>query len=210
VAGDSVYRSGEDMTEEGVVFMVGPSVEDDRPVIEFDALVNRGIDWRRLDALLRGERPTTDYQELSVVVPDADATSWGYYSVPGTLGLISGEAVRCIGRSTLRLFLLMPARLNGSEYFFLKVTEVLPCLDLTRSEVVPFRTSPERIKAIKRYAFNKAMIPDPLVFSIPELPGLFAPQPFMRPSPGVGCPVSNSPHWANMPPESLPHLTVRI
>ena len=104
----------------------------------------------------------------------ADATSWGYYSIPGTLGLVSGEAVRCIGPSAFGRFVLLPARLNGSEYYLLKVAEVLPCLDLARAEVVPFRTSPGRIKDITRYAFHKAVIPNPLVFSIPELPGLFA------------------------------------
>jgi hypothetical protein len=42
------------MTEESIVFRIDPSVEDDRPVIEFDAPANRAIDWRRLDAILRG------------------------------------------------------------------------------------------------------------------------------------------------------------
>ncbi|MDB5312363.1 MAG: hypothetical protein JWO38_6565 [Gemmataceae bacterium] len=162
------------MTEECIVFRVDPSVEDDRPVIEFDAPANRGIDWRRLDAILHGERPTADYRELGIVVRRADTTSWGYYSVPGTLGLLSGEAVRCIGPTAFGRFVLLPARLNGSEYYFLKVAERLPCLDLARAEVVSFRTSPERIKDITKYAFHKPMIPDPLVFSIPELPGWFA------------------------------------
>jgi hypothetical protein len=162
------------MTDERIVFRVDPSVEDDRPVIEFDAPANRGIDWRRLDDILRGERPTADYRALSIVVERSDAASWGYYSVPGTLGLISGEAVRCIGPSAFGRFVLLPARLNDSGYYFLKVAEVLPCLDLARAEVVPFRSSPERIKDITKYAFHKPMIPDPLVFSIPELPGLFA------------------------------------
>lgn len=162
------------MTDERIVFRVDPSVEDDRPAIEFDAPANRGIDWRGLDAILHEERPLTDYRELSIVVRRADAASWGYYSVPGTLGLLSGEAVRCIGPSAFGRFVLLPARLNGSEYYFPKVAEVLPCLDLARAEVVPFRTNPERIKDIRKYAFHKAMIPDPVVFSIPELPGLFA------------------------------------
>jgi hypothetical protein len=162
------------MTEECNVFRVDPSAEDGRPVIEFDAPANRGIDWGRLGAILHGEGPATDYLELSIEVRGADAPSWGYYSIPGTLGLISGRAVQCIGPPAFRWFVLLPARLNGSEYFLLKVAEVLPCLDLARAEVVRFRTDPGRIKDITRYAFHKATIPDPLVFSIPEVPGLFA------------------------------------
>jgi hypothetical protein len=173
-AGDTVHRTGADMTEERIVFRVHPSIEDDRPVIGFDDPANRGIDWGRLDAILLGERPTADHREFNISLRDADACSWGYYSVPGTLGLISDEAVRLIGPSAFRRFALLPARPNNSEYYFLKVAEVLPCLDLARAEVVPFRTDPEGIKSITKYAFHKAMIPDPLVFSIPELPGLFA------------------------------------
>ena len=94
-AGNAIQRTGDDMTEELTVFRVDPTVEDDRPVIEFDNRANRGIDWGWLDAILLGERPLADYRELSIVVRRADATIWGYYAVPGTLGLISGDAVRC-------------------------------------------------------------------------------------------------------------------
>lgn len=164
------------MTEDDVVWLVAPSIEDDRPVIEFDAPANRGIDWARLDAVLQGERPLADCPEVGVVVQAPDALAWGFYSVPGTLGLISAALVEHIGPSAFRLFHLLPAKLNDAVYFFLKPVETLPCLDLARSEVAYFRSNPSHVKAITKYAFTKSMISDPL-FSIPELPRLFATPP---------------------------------
>jgi hypothetical protein len=163
------------MTEEKTVFEFDYSVEDERPVIAFDTPANQGIDWLRLGAILRGERPSADYHEIRVVVQDPDASSWGIYSVPGTLGLISAEAVERIGRPVFRLYELLPAKINEADYYFLKPMEVLPCLDREKSEIILFRSNPSRVKEIRKYVFKKAMIPDPLVFSIPEsLARLFA------------------------------------
>jgi hypothetical protein len=169
------------MTEDNLISLIKPSFEEERPVIEFDASVNRGIDWGLLDAVLQGERPLTDYQEIGVVVSSSSATSWSFYSVPGTLGLMSTKLVEKIGSAAFNLFHLLPAKLNDAEYFFLKPSKTLSCLDLAKSEVVYFRNNPTRIKAIKRYAFKKQMISDSLLFSIPDIPGLFA-TPFIRES----------------------------
>jgi hypothetical protein len=164
------------MIEDYTVYTVTPSMETYRPAIEFDAPVNEGIDWLQLDAILQGRLTIADYRVLSVVVRSSDATSWHYYSVPGTLGLISATALQVIDRVATRLYDFLPAKINDSDYFFLRPLELLACLDLSRSEVVTFRSNPSRIKDIKKFAFNKAAIPNPLIFSIPEFPGLFATQ----------------------------------
>lgn len=161
------------MTDESLVFELRPSIEDDRPVIAFDDPANESIDWLQLDEIAQGERPVADYQVIHLVVRHPDATLWGFYTVPGGLGLISTEAVEQIGRSAFRLYNLLPARLNDAEYYFPEPAEMLSCLDLGQSEVIPFSHNSKRIKDITKYTFHKAMIPDPLLFSIPELFGLF-------------------------------------
>jgi hypothetical protein len=162
------------MSDDKFVFMLTPSFEDYRPSIEFDVPANQGIDWLLLRKILLGERTTSDYQEASLMVSNPAATSWGFYSVPGTLGLISEQAVTSIGSSAFRFYNLLPARLNDRKYFFLKPVELLACLDMEKSLLIPFRINPNRIKDIKKYGFHKSRISDPLIFSIPELPGLFA------------------------------------
>jgi hypothetical protein len=162
------------MIDSGQIFEVRTSVEEDRPNIAFDADINQGIDWRRVDLVLRGLRPATDYELVRLVVQERDATSWGYYSVPGTLGLISSEAIQRIGQEVFRRFQLFPAKLNDVDYVFLKCMEPLPCLDLAKSEVVPFPSNPQRIMEITKYVFKTDLISDPMLFSIPEVPGLLA------------------------------------
>jgi hypothetical protein len=155
------------------IFAMRPSVENDRPVIDFDDPGNRAVDWAALDAALR-DAVGAPAPTVNLVVHAADATAWDCYGVPGTLGLFSTRAVATIGPGAMRLLEPVPAALNGSAYVFLRPVQPLPCFDLERSEVVNFRSSPGRIKDITRYAFVKAMIADPLVFTIPEAPGLFA------------------------------------
>ena len=156
------------------IFGLSPSVEDERPMIDFEFIEHRQIDWLRIDEVLRGLRPLSDYPSVALSVPRKDATSWAFYLVPGTLGLIAKKAVDALGAETFRLYDLLSASLNGTKYYFLKCREVLPCLDLSRSTTVRFGCDPTRIKAIEKYAFVKAIITDPLIFSIPELPALFA------------------------------------
>lgn len=160
------------MTDDKIYLMV-PSAEDDRPVIEFDAPVNQQIDWQQVDQVFQGERSPDDYQSPHVTVAGPDATSWDCYSVPGTLGLFSTRAVEAIGHAALYLYTLFPATLNEARYHFLKPNTVLPVLDRTRSDVITFRSDPGRVKDITRYAFHTDRLSGPLVFSIPELPGLF-------------------------------------
>lgn len=150
------------------IFEISPSTEDDRPQIAFDAEANQRIDWQKLDGVLRGQRPIGDYDEVRVSIPGPRACSWGFFSVPGTLGLISAIAVDRIGHSVFRHFDLLPAKLNDATFYFLKPKEYLPCLDREKSEIITFRADPGRVKEIRKYSFNKNMLSDPLVFSIPE------------------------------------------
>jgi hypothetical protein len=161
------------MTDDQPVFRMGASIEDDRPEIPFDAPEHSGLDWGPLDEVLSDAAPVDAYKELYFHVPHPDAAKWGMYAVAGTSGLISQDAVEVIGRQSLRLFELLPARINNAVYYFLKPRERLACLDLSMSDVVRFKMPPYRVMEIRKFHFNKAAIPDSIVFSIPELPDEF-------------------------------------
>ena len=156
------------MSREITIFELDPSVEDDRPVIDFELKANQKNDWQRLDLILRGEKPIADYEEVQISIARPDAGSWGFFSIPGTLGVISSEAVERIGRAVFRLYDLLPAQINRAKYFFLKSRETLPCLDRDRSEITTFRRDPSRVKEVTKCVFLKDRVSDPLVFSIPE------------------------------------------
>jgi hypothetical protein len=168
------HIGGREMDPGEAIYLVSASVEDTRPIIDFTHAACQKINWQRIDEVLHGQRPVADYQEVSIPVEAPDATSWDYYSVPGTLGLISHKATELIGHSAFRLYQVLLAHLNGEQYYFLRPTDLLPCLDRENSEVVTFRSNPSRIKEIKKYSFKKELIDPYLFFCIPESASLFA------------------------------------
>ena len=87
------------MTQGITIFELDRSIEDERPVIEFDAQINQGVDWQKLDNILRGKVPISEYDEVQVRISRPEASYWGFYSVPGTLGMISATAIERISDS---------------------------------------------------------------------------------------------------------------
>lgn len=165
------------MQKQQAIYLVGPSLEENRPVIDFTSPSCRTVNWKVIDEILRGQRCVGEYQPIHIELDAPEAILWSYYSIAGTLGLFSDEAVSRIGHSAFRHYQLLPAQLNQKGFTLLKPIELLPCLDLAKSDVVAFRSNPNRIKEVRKYVFKKEMIDDNLLFSIPELPGLFATDP---------------------------------
>jgi hypothetical protein len=158
------------------VFCISTSIEDDRPQVDFEREEHRAIDWLRVGHVLRTKRPISDYPEVSLSVEQPDATEWDFFSVAGTLGLLSDRAIECIGRPAFRLFDLLPASINGEDYRFLRCKETLQCFDRENSVVIPFPSDPDGIMDVTQYRFKMELIPDPICFSIPEFYELFATQ----------------------------------
>ena len=150
------------------VFLLSPSLEDERPEIRFELKENQRADWLSIDEVLRGERPLTDYREPEVVVLDAGAELWDFYLVPGTLGLLSARAVDVLAPFADKHFDVLPARISGSPYFFPRTKAALDCLDHERSSLDWFDDERTRVMRIRRFRFHKDRIEDPLVFNIPE------------------------------------------
>ena len=168
------------MTRTERVFLVRPSIEEDRPEINFGRPENKKTDWLLVDQVLRGERREEDYPSILVLVDHPEAERWDYYSVAGTCGLMSQRAVDLLEPYALPYFKFFQAWLNGASFFFPKRIHTLDCLDRQRSILVPFRTDPTHVKEIKRYRFRMESIIDPVLFSIPEVPSMFASQTIER------------------------------
>jgi hypothetical protein len=158
------------------VFLVEPTVEEDRPLIDFQFEENRSNNWLAIDQVLRGERPIEEYPAAHISVMHKAATEWDFYSVPGTFGLFSQRAVDLLAPYTSDNFDFLEARLCRLPFYFVKTRRLLDCLDRQRSVLVWFRSDPTRVKKIERHSFRKDLIEDPSLFSIPEQHGLFATQ----------------------------------
>ena len=168
------------MSRTGQVFLVTPSTEEGRPCIDFTFRQNPENNWLLVDQVLRGERPAKDYPSVLILVDHPEAEAWDLYTVPGTFGLMSERAVDLLLPYASGYFQFFQAWLNRASFFFLKRRLALDCLDRERSIFVPFGSGPHAIKLIKRFCFRKECIPDPLLFSIPDTPDLFATQTIER------------------------------
>lgn len=60
-------------------------------------------------------------------------------------------------------------RINEEPYFQFYTERCLDCLDRKRSDIKYFRSSPQEVKRIERYAFLKSKIRSRDLFTIPEL-----------------------------------------
>jgi hypothetical protein len=68
--------------------------------------------------------------------------------------------------------------LNGAPYYILRVAKELAidCLDRDRSELKYFPKNPNDIMDIKRYAFYRERLHDPMIFHVPERPEILGTQ----------------------------------
>ena len=102
-----------------------------------------------------------------------DAIQWACYIDSGR-GLFSRKFVAAVGSESLQGFTLLPATLNGCPYFFLRIETPIDCLNRTASQVETFPSDPLAIMEITHYDFYTDRLPECALFSIPEMPDLFA------------------------------------
>jgi hypothetical protein len=158
------------MTDEDVimtdkVFILMTSWEDER---ESHELRPKNGSWNSIGEILRGERPVSEYEPLDLVGPISNAPDWDFYNCPGTLGMLSRRAVEIFEPYLATCFQPLEATVNGSPFFFLRIISTIDCLNRERSTIIPFNSDPTDIMRIERYYFKKDLIPDPVLFVIPE------------------------------------------
>lgn len=157
------------------VFDCRPSIEDDRPVIDFEKNINAKNDWLSVAKVLDGTKPKSAFPaNIAVRVDDPRATEWDCYFDGGSRGLFSQRFIKAVGSEALRCFVLYPALLNDEQYYFLGCEQSIDCFDYTNARYQTFPHDPSRIMSISHYAFIEDNLPDRLLFCIPESPDLFA------------------------------------
>ena len=155
------------------IYSMRPSFEEDRPDIDFEHPDNGGADWDMVNEVIDGEIRVAAYSPFHLTVDSPDATAWDFYSIPGTMDLMSQRAVELLSPVASKHFAFLEVALNEQPYFLLMSTAPLDCLDRTGSKFTPFRSDSSRIKEFERFSFKYALIDDPVMFWIPEWREIF-------------------------------------
>lgn len=103
------------------IYLLSPSIEEDRPKIDFELSANRSVDWGLIDDVAFWGRRLDEYRPFNVVVPDVDACSWDFYDIPGTFGLLSDRAAAVVRPFGPKYFEFLPA--NPKRAFLLSLAE---------------------------------------------------------------------------------------
>jgi hypothetical protein len=154
------------------VYECRPSVEDDRPQIDFEDSKNGTNDWLAVGDVIDGTRPITEFPTVSVQVSHPEATQWDCYMDGGVRGLFSQRFVDAVGKAAFRGVMLLPAKVNGTTYYFLRCDTPIDCLDRSKAVFETFRSDPTAVKRITHYAFRNELLPADACFVLPELPDL--------------------------------------
>ena len=162
------------------VFNCRPSVEDERPKIDFEVPENAKNDWLAVGEVIDGTRPITEFPMVSVQVFHPEATQWDCYMDGGVRGLFSQRFVDAVGKVAFQGVMLLPAKLNGTTYYFLRCDKPIDCLDRSKSVFETFRSDSTAIKRITHYDFHSESLPADACFVLPELPDLLLTEPVVQ------------------------------
>jgi len=111
--------------------------------------------------------PLKGYKPPRYVCEHPDAKSWDYFPHMGSKGVLSKGAVELLTPFAKDYFEFLPLTINGAPYYFLRIKQVLDCLNRERSE---FLMDDENgsIIMIERVVFRVDEIPDSSFFCVPE------------------------------------------
>jgi hypothetical protein len=149
---------------------LGHCLDDDFPTIDWSRHAPMADLWLEIDERHKVGRPVEDllgriaYRlRLGHRWPRIDC-----------LAMVPGLAVSERARTALEAFGLpgmrfMEFRVNGAPFFHFYTERRVNCLDRQRSEVRYFRSSPERVMQVVRYAFAEERVRPCDVFTVPEL-----------------------------------------
>lgn len=137
---DRVYRLSEDTSE-------------DTQWIDFEDERNAGNDWLGIDDAINNDSNYVPSVRLTV----NETLNWGYFPIPGTLGIFSSQFVESIGTDSFRLFSLLPCQVNDETYFFLRPSVLSNCLN--KSGCVYKEFPGGRICDITHFSFHAHLIP---------------------------------------------------
>lgn len=149
------------------IFRLGSSLEQDRPQIDFELPENAKLDWDLINQVLDGRVSNENALPINIIVNSTEATKWDFFGIPG---IFSQRAHDLLLPFATNHFAFCKLALNGIPYFIPKPTIPLDCLDKEKSVIIPYRHDRSRIKDVKVFHFKRDLIPEHVLFWIPELP----------------------------------------
>lgn len=151
------------------VFIIGSSLEEDRPQVSFEVPQNANcVNWLRTAEVLDGKRDVSEYEIPHLIVDEPDATSWDFFRCAGTFGIMSTRAVSALRPLAAGSFEFLDASINEAPYFFLRQVSSADILDHEHTDGKRFPHDATRFMRITRYAFQKSKIQDPSIFAVPD------------------------------------------
>ncbi len=151
------------------LYRFGPSTEEGRPRIDFEDPQNVGEAFDVSSEVLWGERPQSEYLEPQIFVDHPQATEWDCYLYPGASCFYSNRAKQLLEPYCKKCIEFYPARLNGAQYWCIKVVERVPWVDNEQSKFTYYENDPDMtIDKIIKFVFRKDLIDDPSLFLVPE------------------------------------------
>lgn len=150
------------------VFSLGPNHSEGFPRVDFSKPENQGYDWLAVGEMVEG-RKELDWQLLSSI-------NFKVTSKYSKFDCLSFDARLLVSESAKVLFeRLVPGccrflsvRVNDLPFHILLAKKIVDALDKNKSEIQYFPKEPNRIMLIRKYCFQKHLIPDPALFRIPE------------------------------------------
>ncbi|MBA4190874.1 MAG: hypothetical protein C0467_23040 [Planctomycetaceae bacterium] len=158
------------------VFQLEVEVGDDCPLIDWERHPAVADAFIQFDALLRDSNHESELMDRLLRLTTQGHRSNEVDAIYLTPGLAVSEraknALRLLNIPRIRFF---PFQLDSARFFVVTTDRIVDCLDHERSQIEYFRSNPTRVKHIRHYAFHLSIIPDPDLFTIPELcDGMFS------------------------------------
>jgi len=175
------------MNESLHIYRIKVSRFKERPKLDLDhpKYLER-TDFTKIVDIQEGELGLEEYEPLEFYTDDPGALEWDAFWPALELGLISPRAKEIIQPFADQYFIFLEASLNDNLYFVLIVNERLDCFDRENSEFMTFADLARKqnedkatidandelhIFRTEKYRFKKELIPDPCMFSVPEING---------------------------------------
>lgn len=160
------------MNAADAIYWIAVQADEEYPRIDFSHPKNRGIDWLSIAQMIDGELPLDGDRLLRAVVTikkkrgqerlGVDAL-WFEHRI-----LVSPQAKAAIDELNLNGISFLAMSVNTERFFALKVIRTIDCLDKDQSELEYFASNPTRVMMIRKHVFQKALVPDPCIFQLPE------------------------------------------
>jgi len=155
------------MMYSSAIYALKCSVAEDYPRIDFSCQSD-DTDWLLIAEMLDGEKPIdANYIEkanIKLLLPKkaVDVVNFEFRL------MVSDKAKTLIGSLEIKNINFYKTYVNKVPFFHLVNLNILDCLDRQKSVVKVFPSDPNRVMKISKYVFQKGLIQDPSIFSIPE------------------------------------------